>query len=146
MTQQLNIKSVVYHLPDRYVNSEEVDSLYNAPLGNTEENIGIKSRYYFDKETVLEGAAKAAQKAIIVAGLSWKDIDCLVAASATKWQPIPSMAACIKKELGLNDFSFPCYTIDRPTPKEGLQKFTVDEMRALVQPLIDEGFTMQIKG
>lgn len=38
------------------------------------------------------------------------------------------------------------YTIDRPTPEEGLQKFTVDEMRALVQPLFDEGFTIQIKG
>ena len=32
------------------------------------------------------------------------------------------------------------YTIDRPTPEEGLQKFTVEEMRRLVQPLIDEGF------
>ena len=38
------------------------------------------------------------------------------------------------------------YTIDRPTPEVGLQKFTVEEMRALVQPLIDEGFTLQIKG
>ena len=38
------------------------------------------------------------------------------------------------------------YTIDRPTPEVDLQKFTVDEMRALVQPLIDEGFTLQIKG
>ena len=38
------------------------------------------------------------------------------------------------------------YTIDRPTPEVGLQKFTVDEMRALVRPLIDEGFTIQIKG
>ena len=38
------------------------------------------------------------------------------------------------------------YTIDRPTPEEGLQKFTVDEMRAFVQPLIDEGFVIQIKG
>ena len=38
------------------------------------------------------------------------------------------------------------YTIDRPTPEEGLQKFTVDEMRALVQPLMDEGFRIQIKG
>ena len=38
------------------------------------------------------------------------------------------------------------YTIDRPTPEEGLQKFTIDEMRALVQPLIDEGFLVQIKG
>ncbi len=38
------------------------------------------------------------------------------------------------------------YTIDRPTPEEGLQKFTVEEMRRLVQPLIDEGFMIQIKG
>lgn len=38
------------------------------------------------------------------------------------------------------------YTIDRPTPEEGLQKFTVEEMRALLKPLIDEGFNLQIKG
>ena len=38
------------------------------------------------------------------------------------------------------------YTIDRPTPEEGLQKFTVEEMRALVQPLLNEGFKIQIKG
>ena len=38
------------------------------------------------------------------------------------------------------------YTIDRPTPATGLQKFTEAEMRALVQPLLDEGFNIQIKG
>ncbi len=38
------------------------------------------------------------------------------------------------------------YTIDRPTPAEGLEKFTVEEMTALVQPLIDEGFCIQVKG
>ena len=38
------------------------------------------------------------------------------------------------------------YTIDRPTPEEDLQKFTVEEMKTLVQPLIDEGFVIQIKG
>ena len=38
------------------------------------------------------------------------------------------------------------YTIDRPTPAEGLQKFTDAEMRALVQPLLDEGFDIDIKG
>ena len=37
------------------------------------------------------------------------------------------------------------YTIDRPTPQEGLQKYTREEMAALVQPLIDEGFTIQIR-
>ena len=38
------------------------------------------------------------------------------------------------------------YTIDRPTPEVGLQKFTVEEMRTLVKPLLDEGFVIQIKG
>ncbi len=38
------------------------------------------------------------------------------------------------------------YTIDRPTPAQGLELFTPDEMTRLVQPLIDEGFNIQIKG
>ena len=38
------------------------------------------------------------------------------------------------------------YTIDRETPMKGLEKYTVEEMRALVQPLIDEGYKIQIKG
>jgi wyosine [tRNA(Phe)-imidazoG37] synthetase (radical SAM superfamily) len=38
------------------------------------------------------------------------------------------------------------YTIDRPTPEVGLLKFTVEEMRALLNPLIEEGFNVQIKG
>ena len=38
------------------------------------------------------------------------------------------------------------YTIDRPTPEEGLQKFTVEEMKAFLDPLIQEGFNVQIKG
>ena len=38
------------------------------------------------------------------------------------------------------------YTIDRETPMKGLGKYTVEEMRSLVQPLIDEGLTIQIKG
>ena len=38
------------------------------------------------------------------------------------------------------------YTIDRETPLSGLGKYTEGEMRALVQPLIDEGYVIQIKG
>ena len=38
------------------------------------------------------------------------------------------------------------YTIDRETPQAGLRKYTAEEMRALVQPLIDEGYMIQIKG
>jgi len=38
------------------------------------------------------------------------------------------------------------YTLDRETPMKGLKKYTVEEMRRMVQPLIDEGLTIQIKG
>ncbi len=38
------------------------------------------------------------------------------------------------------------YTIDRPTPAAGLEKISAAEMRTLVQPLLDEGFSIDIKG
>jgi wyosine [tRNA(Phe)-imidazoG37] synthetase (radical SAM superfamily) len=38
------------------------------------------------------------------------------------------------------------YTIDRDTPQKDLQKFTPEEMRALVAPLVREGFMVQVRG
>jgi len=38
------------------------------------------------------------------------------------------------------------YTIDRPTPQEGLSKISSEEMKASLKPLLDEGFNIQIKG
>ncbi len=38
------------------------------------------------------------------------------------------------------------YTIDRETPDKSLGKYTVEEMTAFVQPLIDEGFKVQVRG
>ena len=38
------------------------------------------------------------------------------------------------------------YTIDRPTPAQGLEKYSAAQMRALVQPLLDEGFRIDIYG
>ena len=38
------------------------------------------------------------------------------------------------------------YTIDRETPDKSLGKYTVEEMTAFVQPLLDEGFKIQIRG
>ncbi len=38
------------------------------------------------------------------------------------------------------------YTLDRPAPQEGLQKYSAEQMRTLVLPLIEEGFKIQIKG
>ena len=38
------------------------------------------------------------------------------------------------------------YTIDRETPDKSLGKYTVEEMTEMVQPLIDEGYSIQIRG
>ena len=38
------------------------------------------------------------------------------------------------------------YTIDRETPDKSLGKYTVEEMTAFVQPLLDEGFKIQVRG
>lgn len=38
------------------------------------------------------------------------------------------------------------YTIDRETPDKTLSKYTVEQMTAFVQPLMDEGFKIQIRG
>ena len=38
------------------------------------------------------------------------------------------------------------YTLDRPAPMQGLEKFTEGKMRELVKPLSDEGFKIQIRG
>jgi wyosine [tRNA(Phe)-imidazoG37] synthetase (radical SAM superfamily) len=38
------------------------------------------------------------------------------------------------------------YTIDRQTPDKALEKYTVEEMTAMVQPLMDEGFDIQVRG
>ena len=38
------------------------------------------------------------------------------------------------------------YTIDRETPDKSLEKYTVEQMREMVRPLIDEGYSIQIRG
>ncbi len=38
------------------------------------------------------------------------------------------------------------YTLDRETPQKGLVKYSVEQMRTMVAPLIEEGFEIQIKG
>ena len=37
------------------------------------------------------------------------------------------------------------YSIDRPTPAAGLQKYSTEQMKALVEPLLDEGFNIQFR-
>lgn len=46
----------------------------------------------------------------------------------------------------LNPRKIMVYTIARPTPEAGLEKFSEAEMRSLTAPLIEEGFNIEIRG
>ena len=38
------------------------------------------------------------------------------------------------------------YTLDREAPAQGLEKFSIEEMKTLVRPLEEEGFKVQVRG
>ncbi len=64
-------------------------------------------------------------------------IDCTDAVHCEKWRNLV-------RELKPREVMM--YTIDRETPAQNLQKVTVEEMTAIAQELINEGFQVQIKG
>ena len=64
-------------------------------------------------------------------------IDCTSKENVESWRKLARY---------LNPKSIMIYTIDRETPALGLQKASIEEMRIIAQPLIDEGFEVQISG
>lgn len=66
-----------------------------------------------------------------------KAIDCLNSEHCEAWRNLV-------RELKPREVMM--YTIDRETPAQNLHKVTEQQMRAVAQPLIDEGFAIQIKG
>lgn len=65
------------------------------------------------------------------------DFDTTVPESLAAWMDIV-------RELSPREIMI--YTIDRETPDKTLQKYSVEEMISFVQPLLDEGFDIQIRG
>lgn len=59
---------------------------------------------------------------------------------------IKSLAGWMEIVRRLKPREIMVYTIDRETPDKSLGKYTYDEMKAFVQPLLDEGYKIQIKG
>jgi 3-oxoacyl-[acyl-carrier-protein] synthase-3 len=87
-------------VPENVLTSEEIDRRFGLPIGTTFERYGVRARHYAKYESAAELAAKACTDALARAGLEWRHIDCLVAASATMDQALPYNAAMILSELG----------------------------------------------
>lgn len=66
-----------------------------------------------------------------------EDFDTVASGALEAWRDIVRM---------LRPRQVMVYTIDRETPDKSLGKYTVEEMTAMVQPLMDEGFDIQVRG
>lgn len=88
-------------LPEDCVSSLELDARLGLPPGTVEKKTGVRQRYVETKRSAAALGAQAARAALLAAGLAFADLDCLVAASGTPDQAMPSNAALMHRELGL---------------------------------------------
>ena len=100
-------------LPATAITSEELDRHLNHRPGTIERVSGVRRRHFASRtETAAQLAAEAGRRALAAADLSTDDIDCLVAASGTMDQGMPSNAALIHRELGLSARAIPAFDVN----------------------------------
>ncbi|WP_437879823.1 3-oxoacyl-[acyl-carrier-protein] synthase III C-terminal domain-containing protein [Pseudomonas sp. LRF_L74] len=91
-------------LPANPVSSRELDQRLDLEPGTVQRIGGVRSRPVAGpEENAARLGARAAHQALVAAGLSLDEIDCVVAASGTADQGMPCNAALIHRELGLGD-------------------------------------------
>jgi 3-oxoacyl-[acyl-carrier-protein] synthase-3 len=91
-------------LPKRKVTNDELAATVDTSDEWIVERTGISSRYIAaDGETTGTLALDAARRALDHAGLSAKDVDLIVLATATPDQTFPSTATKVQAALGIND-------------------------------------------
>lgn len=89
-------------LPAHRLDSAAIDARLGLRAGAVERLSGVRQRPVAARGDTAAGlGAAAALRALDAAGLRLDDIDCLVAASGTMDQGLPSNAALIHRELGL---------------------------------------------
>lgn len=107
------IRATAHYLPSLQLTSQALDQQLGLATGRVEAASGVRQRYVAAaSESAASLAAEAGRRALDRAGLSLNDVDCLVAASATTDQAMPSNAALIHAELGLSTRGVPAFDIN----------------------------------
>jgi 3-oxoacyl-[acyl-carrier-protein] synthase III len=99
-------------LPKQYTSAEELDLRLQKPMGTVLKTSGVQSRYFVDGETASDMGFQAATRALSAAGLTLDEIDCIICASGTKEQAMPSTASLISEKLGSKARGTPAFDID----------------------------------
>jgi len=88
-------------LPARATTREELDTRLGLPPGTLAAHGAARQRWLSTDETAAGLAARACTQALAASGLTWSDIDLLVAANATTDQGLPYNASLVHAALGL---------------------------------------------
>ncbi|MCS7460953.1 beta-ketoacyl-ACP synthase III [Paenibacillus doosanensis] len=110
--RNIKIRSTGKYLPKKIVTAREMDERLGVPAGWVEKKSDVVRRHFVEDETASQMGAYAATEAMKQAGLRFGDIDCLVCASGTMEQPIPSTASLIQRALGEEQSGVPCFDIN----------------------------------
>ncbi|WP_455477497.1 beta-ketoacyl-ACP synthase III [Bartonella sp. B41] len=90
-------------LPKKSLSNDEIAKLVETSDSWIFQRTGIRQRYIADKnETTVSLGTKAAQGALANAGLTIKDIDCIILATSTPNHTFPASAVEIQHALGMN--------------------------------------------
>lgn len=101
MTRRVKIIATGAAVPGNRLSDSDLDRQLGLAAGASFKATGIRSRFVSTTETAASLAAEACRRTLAASGLSWDDVDCLVAASGTMDQALPYNAAMIHAELGL---------------------------------------------
>ena len=106
--------------------SDETVQKINKPVGHYRIEVVVENLKAFDGNFILQTMFMRSA-----------EVDTTTPELLGKWMDIVRM---------LKPREVMVYTIDRETPDKTLGKYSVEEMTAFVQPLIDEGFKIQVRG
>ena len=109
----LTIRGTGSYLPRARLTSEAVDRRMGWPQGRCAERFGISVRHVAGaEETTSFMAARAAGRALEMAGLAAGDLDLILGACGVMEQPIPSTAVLVQDRLGLGASGVPAYDVN----------------------------------
>ena len=103
MTIRAQVRGVGHYLPERVVPNSWFEDKIDTSDEWIKSRSGIERRHFAaEDETTSDMAAKAAEAALAMAGLTAEDIDALIVATSTADLTFPSAATMVQAKLGMN--------------------------------------------
>lgn len=113
MDLPVQIVATGQYLPQRVVESAEVEAWCGLPVGWAFRRNGVMRRHWVnpEHETNAYMGAQAAAMALEVAGVAPHEVDLILNASGSAQQPIPDNAPLLQAALGLEKSGIPCFSV-----------------------------------